>query len=256
MKLRSGVAREYRRGFLVSKKTVQEICSVLYRIARGLGPSYVVAFHLEREDSRFFETKKLLDIFLDKNVKGKRISFFQMKVYDEKLKDDDTAISIQYNIGNWYRINESNITNIVFSVSLQDNKQAILIADELEPYISATFNDKRFSRIALSGAGIVALYAIGKLGKYLCMKYSDMADVIDLATLLFQGTIIALSLVFFILDFSELPLCLRRCVGPEAVFFGGQEENSYSERERLRNNFFWTVCVAMVVSITATLLFL
>jgi hypothetical protein len=265
--LQSGIRRYYDDRFVVDEDALRRIQLALEKGAASLSFETSVVFRVYREDDRFYETTDLADVLSDANLPGKRVQQVVIELRRGTSQPTDrpweerwvTEVTFggsplsSYSRFRWYLSGEG----AALTVISQDRNWALLMADDLEPQVQRVLVKRRMTWIAYPVV-VVALAVTNAI--------SDVLKAPDegVSTLLRPYTLWRLSLavpfgvcvvwVFTSLPFRiMLPVGLGRWFGGESVFLWGEELKQYPQRQRFRSTILWSVVVAFVVSLLASL---
>jgi hypothetical protein len=246
--LRSGISKIYRRPFVLDENTFRRIYALLEKAATDLASQPSIVFRIDREDDRYYESISIDEVLSDPNVPNRRINITSigLRVVNQPTqaapyRERGWIVQVRFDLDD----NEVRI-----QIDTEDKNWSLLLADQLEPQVQRTFNVKSTPRWTLALFFIPFLVVIFRF-------FRSIPPDIALTSLSFivltVGTIVPL------LAISSLTVTSKWFVtlfGPESAFLWGEEARSYKDREQTRQNIFWAIIVAFIVSLGASFIFL
>lgn len=242
--LKSGIQRKLKGEFVVNEEALRRVVGVYQSKITELSFPASIVFHVKREDDRFYETELIEDVLADPNVGERKISLLNIEIRnDDPSKkpepwERDWISAVQFDLNNH---------NVMVVVSSDNKNWALLLADELEPQVIRTQNVKKIPTWLLFLFYIsIAFFLIATIRKYSNLVTDSFATTLK-------------SAVYFILIFSffmtwgSRPSYLSKWVGPVSFFDWGNQSDTYSEHEKLRQNIQWVVIAGFILSIFAFL---
>jgi hypothetical protein len=264
--LRSGIIRSYGGRFVVDEDSLRRLQAALAKGAPSLGFDTHVVFHVDREDDRFYETTDLSDVLSDANLPGRRVQSLSIELRRVGASSTDRPWQerwvVQVTFGTASGLNSRSRYRRMFdetaelTVMTPDRNWALLMADELEPQVQRVLAKSRMSWLTYPAA-VAMLLVIGAVSEVLRVQAVSVLlqpyTIWKMTAAFPLGVVLAWmlrSLPFRIL----LPLGFERWFGHESVFLWGEELKQYPQRQRFRRNLLWSVVVAFLVSLLASLL--
>jgi len=247
--LRSGIAKSYGNAFILEEDSLRRIQAVLEKSAMELQDQAEVFFRIEREDDRFYETKNIDDVLSDPNIKNRRIGVVYIILTKSKPIADpfryEIIVQIKFTSEEKYRRRSNRRNEVELEITHENRNWALLLADELDPQIQRTLKAKGFPKWMFLGLFIPAAFVLMRINQKVSAHAAKRAAVIFVLTL---GVLFSGSMMMFL---NGPPRWYLETVGPESVFLWGDEAHAYAARQRIRQNMFWGVVVAFVVSFAA-----
>jgi hypothetical protein len=257
MILRSGIAKYYRRHFILEEDTLRRVQAILEKAGKELAEPLAVVFRVEREDDRFYETLNIDDVFADPNVPEKRVSVVYVELQRRNVqpvmpfKEHEVVARIRFAAEEkrYFKFKDRN--EVTLEISHENRNWALLLADELEPQIIRTFKSKGIPKWVF----LLFLIPFGILAyKYNQKLQPELARRI-LSTILLILVVLGF-MVLTVEKVSSPPPWYSRLVGPESVFLWGSEVHAFNERSKLRQNVLWGIMIAFLVSFATSALLL
>lgn len=250
MYLKSGISKDLKSNFILGENELIRISSVLDKASKTCNQETHLVFHVKREDNRFYETTSLDDVLADPNTTGKRVTSLTLEL--RLNKNDEWIAKVQfiavYRFGfDYFRTDE-----IRFSILTDDKNWALLLADELEPQIDRTVNNKKLQRWPLFIIFAMLLYVISR---FIIRTFDDqkIENSLYLITALSVAATMALTSFIRLQGIRGKADPLARLMGPDTVFLWGQQEGEFRDREQVRKNVHWTVVIGFIVSTLASI---
>ncbi|MBM0743163.1 hypothetical protein JOY44_16360 [Phormidium sp. CLA17] len=135
-------------------------------------------------------------------------------------------------------------------IATEDKSWSLLLADQLEPQVQRTFNVKATPRWTLALLFLPFLIVIAKF--FGSIPSNHFLDSLTLITAMIPVLMIPL----LVGSLTETSKWFVTFFGPESAFMWGEEARYYKDREQTRQNIFWAVIVAFIISLAASLVFL
>ena len=264
--LQSGIMRSYNGRFVVDEDALRRLQAALTKGASTLAFETHVVFRVEREDDRFYETTDLSDVLSDANLPGKRVQGLSVRLrrggdapthrpWEERwLAQVTFGTTSGSGPRRYYRQMFAEVADL--TVITEDRNWALLVADELEPQVQRVLTKSPMAWLVYpASVAIVAL--IGAVSEVLEAPELGLSalrrplTVWKLAGAIPLGIVLALmvqTMPFRIL----MPDGFARWFGRESVFLWGEELKQYPQRQRFRRNIIWSVAVAFLVSLVAS----
>jgi hypothetical protein len=247
--LRSGISKIYRRPFVLDENTFRRIYALLEKAATDLASQPSIVFRIEREDDRYYESISIDEVLSDPNVPNRRINITSIGLRDinqptqtSPYRERGWIVQVRFDLDD----NEVRI-----QIDTEDKNWSLLLADQLEPQIQRTFNVKATPRWTLALFFIPFLVVIVKFFR------SMPSDSVFTSLSLITATVpIAMVPLFVIGSGKVTSKWFVTLFGPESAFLWGEEARYYKDRERTRQNIFWAIIVAFIVSLGASFVFL
>jgi len=253
--LTSGVYKRFLKCFVLDEDSLRRIHGVLEKEANALGDKFIVVFHIEREDDRFYETTSVDEVLSDSNVPGREIRVLSIEIRDEtEAKSSRKGYELVAQVV--YTIEERNTkypdrNEVKCNVYHKDRSRGLLLSDELEPQIQRTLKAKSYHVSFVMTILIPMAIAIPLCFKYLRdITLKTFADYILPMVALLIALVVASKLFYSLL--GRAPGWYVKLYGPESAFLWGESQHIYASREKLRGNFFWAIVVSFIVSFVAS----
>lgn len=252
--LKSGLTKYYGRHFVLDEDSLRRMQAILDKAAKELPSSPEVVFRVEREDDRFYETLSIEDVLADPNVERRRIKTVYIELRPDEANLEDVLhrrkaiVSLEFAAEEGFSALKEHHVRIEIS---HDNRNwALLLADELEPQIQRTFKSKGIPLL------VFVVFLIPLAMVFLKIYRKSFPDAANIEVIKIMGQ--ALFMIFLVLGMLSFfiytigrPKWYSRMLGPESVFLWGDEAHAYNTRYKTRQNIFWGVIVAFVVSFAA-----
>lgn len=257
MDLLSGIYKQYYESFILDEDGLRRIHGLLEKASRELDTETGIMFHVKREDDRYYETTSVDEVLSDPNVPGKRIQMVSVMLRHTKEFDElrpyfrDVPVEVTFSSGR-PRAHRSSHANIDLRISTNNKSWALLLADEIEPQIERSFRVKRTPRWLLL-LFVFSVYAL--IWNPLQQAFFGESKPPSKQSFLIFGLTSSLASYFLGLKISNQSKWMIQFFGPEASFFWGEELHRYQNRESVRQNLQWSVLVAFLVSISASIFF-
>jgi len=250
--LKSGITKSYDQHFILEEDSLRRMQAILDKAAKELPSPPEVVFRVEREDDRFYETLNIDDVLTDPNVERRRVNSVYIELRPSEanlngaLHKREAIVSLEFSAEK--RLFKE--TSIRLEISHDNRNWALLLADELEPQIQRTFKSKGIPLLAFLVFVIPLTMIFMKIYR---KNFPDATniEVINKLGWILLLTFMPLLILRFFIWIGERPRWYSRLVGPESVFLWGDEAHAYNIRNKIRQNIFWGVIVAFIVSFAA-----
>lgn len=243
IKLNSGISRELKGHFILDESSLRSISHILEKRAKDLPYPCSVIFHVKREDDRFYETTRVDEVLEDANTMERKIEQLQIELRNSdpnraiKPWERDWIASVKFN---------SKEGKQKVDVASEDKDWALLLSDEIEPHITKTLTAKKVPTWLL----LLFYFAIAYWFHLTMQTPTHLLPTnwIPLIELIVWGIALALTSMTVSRDDERI----TRLIGPESSFNWGEQASSFNNREKLRQNLFWGVVVAFLISVAAS----
>lgn len=253
MSLSSGITKRYKQLFLLDEDGLRRIEAVLNKASTTSVDKLKIIYHVEREDDRFYQTHEISEVLADPNVPTKSIRLVAIELRKEEVSDSnktnekDPVVTIIFNKDK----PPFQSPEVRLRISCPDKTWALMLADELEPQITRLFKIKKFP--FWSFYLFTPLFGLlsYRLSTYLEYTFTENINHTLAGALLYLLILWAISVYN---KFADKRLRITNCFHSEPSFMWGEEVAVYQSKERLKNNLFWGVIVAFIVSISVSVI--
>jgi len=255
MYLVSGYEVDKKFYFFIDEDALIRLDGTLKKEISTIEGEYQIVYSVSRQDHRFYETEDYREILQDHNIEGKRISSIAISVLSKEDKHKRPIVYIEFLLRR-SGLGDLGLDNKVrFSIHYHDKNWALLLSDKLEPIIERTKNAEGIPRISLIFA-FIFIYSLFCLFFHKIAQHYQISYSIKEYFSLFFNTLLLPILVFTFsyLLIAEFRMYVRRLIGPESVFFIGDEIQAYKRRKSLRSKIHWVVLIGGLLSIVASVL--
>ncbi len=245
--LKSGAHKWWKKAFTLDEHTLRHLYRILDNYENQLPEKLIIVFEVKRKDNRFYETADFEEVLTDPNISPKTISALSIgllyppgTVMQPDFDEGFGVVNIHYD----KREHSSNIDpqpHISFSIANENRDWALSLADEIEPHIIQTFNNKRIPQLMPLILLLPLLMFAGSIANS-AVELFVFAPV----GILGIGVMIAIAAV---IRQIEGPGWVNRWFGPESVFLWGDEGQRYLIRESKRHKVKWGIIIGFVVSV-------
>lgn len=246
--LKSGAHKRWQRAFILDEDTLRHLFRILDNYANQLPEKLIIVFGVKRKDNRFYETADLEEVLTDPNISPKTISSLSIglvyppgTVVQADFDEDFGVVNIDYD--KWEHF--SNIDprpHISFSIANENRDWALSLADEIEPHLIQTFNDKRIPQFLPLILLLPLLMFAGSMTR-------SAVELFVFAGVGILGVGVIIAVATTVIRQIEGPGWVNRWFGPESVFLWGDEGQRYLIRESKRRKVKWGIIIGFVVSV-------
>ena len=157
MSERAGIAKQYKRSFLLDETKLRKIVDVLRGHAKKLDRDTFVLFYVEKGEDTFYETRDIEEVLVDDNTPEKRISTVNIRLrgqrpegqQNQKPASEETIALASFRLFADEKVN--------YIVDEKNRDWCLLLADELETQIKRTFTGRSLSVLKGKSLEIVSL---------------------------------------------------------------------------------------------------
>lgn len=274
MEEKAGNYKEYPNHFQLTETHLRKIHSVLEEYAAKIDTEAFVSIYIARENDSFFETRNLETIFTDENTSGKSIKTLTMEII--VAPEDGKESSEKERSKSYIAFTKDKDTRIRFWTSYKERDWCFLLLDELDTQVQRIIKNKPTSIIKAKVIDLaVALLLLSifmgvvvwnsvdsQLDLQSIMTYS-MEEKIDflveqqveknnIKSIWFIPGLALMMLIFlFVLEFKPITKLVK--ASNTSVFYWGDMVAVYDSYIQKLTRIKWSVIVAFVVSLAATL---
>ncbi|HEX8398589.1 MAG TPA: hypothetical protein VF644_14235 [Pyrinomonadaceae bacterium] len=260
--LEAGIARRYKSYFILEESSLRKMQAILEKAAKEITEPHSVMFRVYRNDSRFYETCEIEELLNDPNITGREINEILIALVSENTSADNPQekfhdkfnASVVIIFRATSRTEISDRENLVyFSISYKDKNWALLLADEIEPQIIRTFKIKSLPKWTF--LLFVIPFILFGIEVFKWADFDSETSTINYRRLIIDVLLLLIFPIFIAFIATKVfgkPNWYLSFKGEESVFFWGDQVHYFNERQKLRNNIFWGILVAFVVSVLAS----
>ena len=250
MSLSSGISKKFKNRFLLEEDDLRRIEGVLVKAQSNYEEPLLLAYHVEREDDRFFQTHEIDEVLADPNVKQRRITVIGI-VLESLSQSFPSGARAERVVSIWFNADEHDgyfSPPVEIRISSPNKTWALLLADELEPQIIRTFKVKSLPVWTLLLPAVLLAYGIYKSTITLGVPPAKSLILSILGTVFIASLI---SVFTFLSRANAVTPWLYKSFSGSSHFLWGDEPFSYAKREKLRSNLFWSIFIGFFVSLLA-----